>query len=64
MSEIQIREVLPAEFEDTGSLTQRAYAGYARPGDRLWEDYFGMLAWRPPSTSINPWASGVIRLAT
>jgi ribosomal protein S18 acetylase RimI-like enzyme len=44
MSEIQIREVLPAEFEDTGSLTQRAYAEYARPGDPVWEDYFRMLA--------------------
>jgi len=44
MGEIQIREVLPAEYEDTGSLTQRAYAEYARPGDPLWDDYFGMLA--------------------
>lgn len=30
--------------EDTGSLTQRAYGGYARPGDPLWDNYFGMLA--------------------
>jgi GNAT superfamily N-acetyltransferase len=44
MGAIQIREVLPREYEDTGSLTQRAYAEYARPGDPLWEDYFGMLA--------------------
>ncbi len=44
MGEIQIREVLPGEYEDTGSLTQRAYAEYARPGDPLWDDYFGMLA--------------------
>ena len=44
MSEIQIREVLPEEYEDTGSLTQRAYAEYARPGDPLWDGYFGMLA--------------------
>jgi len=44
MGEIQIREVLPGEYEDTGSLTQRAYVEYARPGDPLWEDYFGMLA--------------------
>jgi hypothetical protein len=43
VGEIQIRAVLP-EYEDTGSLTQRAYAEYARPGDRLWDDYFGMLA--------------------
>lgn len=44
MGEIQIRAVLPEEYEDTGSLTQRAYAEYARPGDRLWDNYFGMLA--------------------
>lgn len=44
MGEIQIREVLPGECEDTGSLTQRAYAEYARPGDPLWDNYFGMLA--------------------
>ncbi len=44
MSEIQLREVLPGECEDTGSLTQRAYAGYALPGDPLWDSYFGMLA--------------------
>jgi ribosomal protein S18 acetylase RimI-like enzyme len=44
MGEIQIREVLPGEYNDTGSLIQRAYAEYARPGDPLWEDYFGMLA--------------------
>jgi ribosomal protein S18 acetylase RimI-like enzyme len=44
MAEIQIRAVLPGEYEDAGSLTQRAYAEYARPGDPLWEDYFGMLA--------------------
>ncbi len=44
MGEIQIREVLPEEYEDTGSLTQRAYAEYARPGEPLWDDYFGMLA--------------------
>ncbi len=44
MGEIQIREVLPDEYEDTGSLTQRAYAEYARPGDPLWDSYFGMLA--------------------
>lgn len=42
--EIQIREVLPEEYEDTGALTQRAYAEYARPGDLLWDNYFGMLA--------------------
>jgi hypothetical protein len=35
MGEIQI--LLPAEYEDAGSLTQRAYAGYARPGDPLWD---------------------------
>ncbi len=44
MSEIQVREVLPGEYEDAGSLTQRAYAEYARPGDPLWDNYFGMLA--------------------
>jgi hypothetical protein len=44
MGEIQIREVLPGEYEDTGSLTRRAYAEYARPGDPLWDTYFGMLA--------------------
>ena len=44
MGEIQIRAVLPGEYEDTGSLTQRAYAEYARPGDPLWDNYFGMLA--------------------
>jgi ribosomal protein S18 acetylase RimI-like enzyme len=44
MGEIQIRAVRPEEYEDTGSLTQRAYAQYARPGDPLWENYFGMLA--------------------
>ncbi len=44
MSEVQIRPVLPREHEDTGSLTQRAYAEYARPGDPLWDGYFGMLA--------------------
>jgi len=44
MCEIQIREVLPGEYKDTGRLTQRAYAEYARPGDPLWDNYFGMLA--------------------
>lgn len=44
MGEIQIREVLPGEYQDTGRLTQRAYAEYARPGDPLWDNYFGMLA--------------------
>jgi len=44
MGEIQIREVLPGEYKDTGSLTQRAYAEYARPGDPLWDNYFSMLA--------------------
>jgi len=44
MGGIQIREVLPGEYEDTGSLTQRAYAEYARPGDPLWDSCFGMLA--------------------
>jgi len=44
MGEIQIRAVLPGEYQDTGSLTQRAYAEYARPGDPLWDDYFGLLA--------------------
>ncbi len=42
--EIQIREALPGEYEDTGSLTQRAYAEFARPGDPLWDGYFSMLA--------------------
>ena len=32
MGEAQIREVLPGEYEDTGSLTQHAYAEYAWPG--------------------------------
>jgi ribosomal protein S18 acetylase RimI-like enzyme len=44
MGEIQIREVLPGEYEETGRLIQRAYAEYARPGDPLWDDYFGLLA--------------------
>jgi GNAT superfamily N-acetyltransferase len=44
MGEIEIREVLPGEYEDTGGLTQRAYAEYARPGDPLWDNYFGVLA--------------------
>jgi len=44
MGEIQIREVLPGEYEETGRLIQRAYAEYARPGDLLWDDYFGLLA--------------------
>jgi ribosomal protein S18 acetylase RimI-like enzyme len=44
LGEIEIREVRPEEYEDTGGLTQRAYAEYARPGDPLWEDYFGVLA--------------------
>ena len=44
MGEIEIREVLPGEYEDTGGLTQRAYAEYARPGDVLWDNYFGVLA--------------------
>lgn len=44
MDEIQIRAVLPEEHEDTGSLTQRANAEYARPGDSLWDKYFGNLA--------------------
>jgi hypothetical protein len=39
--EIQIREVLPDEYEDTGALAQRAYAGSARPGDLLWDGYSG-----------------------
>jgi hypothetical protein len=45
MGGIQIREVPPGEYEDTGSLTQRAYAEHARPGDPLWDSYFGMLAY-------------------
>ncbi len=44
MGEMQIREVLPGEYEDTGSLAQRAYAGYARPGGPLRDGCFGMLA--------------------
>jgi ribosomal protein S18 acetylase RimI-like enzyme len=44
LGEIQIREVLPGEYRDTGSLIQRAYAEYARPSDPLWAEYFGMLA--------------------
>ncbi len=44
MDEIQIRAALPEEYEDTGSLTQRANAEYARPGDPLWDKYFGDLA--------------------
>jgi ribosomal protein S18 acetylase RimI-like enzyme len=44
MAEIQIRAVRPEEYEETGGLTQRAYAEYARPGDPLWDNYFGMLA--------------------
>ena len=44
MGEIEIREVLPGEYEDTGGLTQRAYAEYARPGDPRWDNYFGVLA--------------------
>ena len=44
MGAIRIREVLPEEYEDTGALTQRAYAEYARAGDPLWDNYFGMLA--------------------
>jgi ribosomal protein S18 acetylase RimI-like enzyme len=44
MGEVQIREILPGEHEETGRLIQRAYAEYARPGDPLWEGYFGMLA--------------------
>jgi len=43
MDEIQIRAVLPKEYEEAGSLTQGAYAEYARPGDPLWDNYFGML---------------------
>jgi hypothetical protein len=77
MDEIQLRAVLPEEYEDTGSLTQRAYAEYARPGDRVWDNYFGMLAdvgrravfatvlvWWPRSVSTDPWASSVTSLAT
>jgi GNAT superfamily N-acetyltransferase len=44
MGEIEIRQVLPGEYEDTGALTQRAYAEYARPGNPLWDRYFGVLA--------------------
>ena len=44
MDEIQIRAVLREEYENTGSLTQRANAEYARPGDPLWDKYFGDLA--------------------
>ena len=36
--------MLPGEYEDTGGLTQRAYAEYARPGELLWDNYFGVLA--------------------
>jgi ribosomal protein S18 acetylase RimI-like enzyme len=43
MGEIEIRQVLPGEYEDTGALTQRAYAEYARPGNPLWDRYFGVL---------------------
>ena len=44
MDEIQIRVVLPEEYENTGRLTQRANAEYARPGDPLWDKYFGDIA--------------------
>ena len=61
MGEIQIREVLPGEYKDTGRLTQRAYAEYARPGDPLWDNYFGVLVLaavhgRPPAVG----AAGVL----
>lgn len=42
--EVTIREAVRGEYEETGRLTQRAYAEYARPGDPLWNDYFNMLA--------------------
>ncbi len=44
MGEIQVREALAGEYEDLGSLVQRAYAEYARPGEPLWDGYFTMLA--------------------
>ena len=43
-AEVKIRQAVPGEYDATGRLTQRAYAEYARPGDPLWSDYFGMLA--------------------
>jgi GNAT superfamily N-acetyltransferase len=42
--EVEIREAVSGEYEDTGRVTQRAYTEYARPGDPLWSDYFSMLA--------------------
>ncbi len=44
MGEIQVREALAGEYEDLGSLVQRAYAEPARPGEPLWDGYFSMLA--------------------
>jgi GNAT superfamily N-acetyltransferase len=43
-AEVKIRQAVPGEYGDTGRVTQRAYAEYARPGDPLWSDYFSMLA--------------------
>ena len=44
MGEIQVREARAGEYEGLGSLIQRAYAEYARPGEPLWDGYFSMLA--------------------
>jgi ribosomal protein S18 acetylase RimI-like enzyme len=44
VDEIRIRAVRREEYENADSLTQRANAEYARPGDPLRDKYFGGLA--------------------
>ena len=41
---MEIREVLPGEFDEAGRLTALAYAEFADPDDQGWREYLGMLA--------------------
>jgi GNAT superfamily N-acetyltransferase len=41
---MEIREVLPREFDEAGRLTALAYAEFADPDDPGWREYLGLLA--------------------
>ena len=41
---MEIREVLPNEFDEAGRLTALAYAEFADPDDPGWREYLSMLA--------------------
>jgi ribosomal protein S18 acetylase RimI-like enzyme len=41
---MEIREVLPEEYEEAGKVTALAYREFAPPGDEDWEEYLGEIA--------------------